>query len=76
MSMKVPAIVDEVKKALSQDMAVVIGLQTTGEVCSVCVYIHVHMSVAHTLKCVLPYSLNMKAPKVHALVMCTVYTYN
>ena len=34
MSMKVPAIVDEVKKALSKDMAVVVGLQTTGEVCS------------------------------------------
>ena len=32
MSMKVPAIVEEVKRAHSQDMAVVIGLQTTGEV--------------------------------------------
>ena len=33
MSMKVPAIVEEAKKALAQqDMAVVIGLQTTGEV--------------------------------------------
>ena len=42
MSMKVPAIVDEVKKALSQDMAVVIGLQTTGEVCSLCVHSCAH----------------------------------
>ena len=33
MSMKVPAIVEEVKKAQSMDIAVVIGLQTTGEVC-------------------------------------------
>jgi hypothetical protein len=31
MCMKVPAIVEEIKKALSQDMCVVIGLQTTGE---------------------------------------------
>ena len=28
-----PAIVAEVKQALEQNMAVVIGLQTTGEVC-------------------------------------------
>ena len=32
MSMKVPAIVAEAKKALESDMCVVIGLQTTGEV--------------------------------------------
>jgi len=32
MSMKVPAIVAEAKQALKQNMAVVIGLQTTGEV--------------------------------------------
>lgn len=43
MSMKVPAIVEEVKKALSHDMAVVIGLQTTGEV--FCRYIHVYKYV-------------------------------
>ena len=39
MCIKVPAIVEEIKKALSQDMCIVIGLQTTGEVClwfSVC----------------------------------------
>lgn len=33
MSVKVPAIVEEIQKALSEDMCVVIGLQTTGEVC-------------------------------------------
>ena len=32
MSMKVPAIIDEVNRACSEGMAVVIGLQTTGEV--------------------------------------------
>ena len=32
MSMKVPAIVAEAKKALESGMCVVIGLQTTGEV--------------------------------------------
>ena len=32
MSLKVPAIVEEIKNALSQNMCVVIGLQTTGEV--------------------------------------------
>ena len=32
MSLKVPAIVEEVEKALSHNMCVVIGLQTTGEV--------------------------------------------
>ena len=32
LSMKVPAMVEEIEKALSQDMCVVVGLQTTGEV--------------------------------------------
>jgi len=31
-SMKVPSIVSEAKRALSEEFAVVIGLQTTGEV--------------------------------------------
>ena len=34
MSMKVPFIVAEVKKALDNGFCVVIGLQTTGEVCA------------------------------------------
>lgn len=33
MSMKVPAIVKEAKEALESGLCVVIGLQTTGEVC-------------------------------------------
>ena len=32
MSMKVPSIVSETKRALSEGLVVVIGLQTTGEV--------------------------------------------
>ena len=48
-----PAIVDEVKKALSQDMAVVIGLQTTGEVCSLYILVHTSTTFVIYVRCFL-----------------------
>ena len=55
MSMKVPAIVEEAKKALAQqDMAVVIGLQTTGEVGAyplhTCTHMYMYMFI-HVYRC-------------------------
>ena len=53
MCMKVPAIVEEIKKALSQDTCVVIGLQTTGEVQEL--YVIIIYMRAYTLGSALSY---------------------